>query len=218
MASGGDFSVETGATVPDELLDGSQVFIVTEGVASKFQLSPSGKFSEVGMVGCEGMFPVSALLSVPGARHVVLVQVGPLRGRRVRTKDFQRIIADSAEAREVVQRYLYAFITQVSSNLLCAEQSVTSRLARWLLMCQDRLPDDAIEVTHDALAQMTVSHRPTVTNMLKALRAEGLIEMCRGCITIRDREGLIGASEGGYGAAERYWQDYLAPLGKGGSA
>lgn len=215
LASGGDFAVDSGQLLPSAQLDGSQVFIVTEGVASKFQLSPNGKSSEVGMVGFEGMFPAAALLDVPSAPHIVLVQVGPLRGRRVRTKDFQRIVGASEDAQQVIRRYLYSFIAQISSNLLCTEQSVVSRVARWLLMCHDRLPSDTIHVTHDALAQMTVSHRPTITNALQAMRASGLIDMVRGCITIRDRKGLIDASEGGYGTAERYWQEHLAPFGKG---
>lgn len=214
LASGGDFEVPAGGLLPPEQLDGSQVFIVGEGIASKFQLAPNGKTSEVGMVGHEGLFPIAGLLNVPGAAHTVLVQVGPLKGRRVRTKDFQRILHDSEEATGIVFRYLYAFLTQLSSNLLCIDQSVSARLARWLLMCHDRLPTDVIEVTHDALAQMTMSHRPTVTHALQGFRDAGLIEMGRGVITMRDRAGLIAVSAGGYGTSERYWLDHLCPFGK----
>lgn len=214
MASGGDFSVAAGDMLPKEQLDGTQVFIVTRGIASKFQISPNGRSSEVGMVGREGLFPAAALLDVPSSPHIVLVQIGPLEGRRVRTKNFLRIVRDSPEALELVHRYVYAFLVQISSNLLCTEQTVMSRLARWLLMCHDRLPGDTIEVTHEALAQMTVSHRPTISNALQAMRAQGMIDTGRACITVRDRNALRHAADGGYGAFESYAQERLYAFGK----
>src|SRR5690242_12571420 len=55
---GVEMRLHSGDPVSSAWLDGSYVFIVTRGIASKFQRSPIGRISEVGMVGREGLFPV----------------------------------------------------------------------------------------------------------------------------------------------------------------
>jgi CRP-like cAMP-binding protein len=215
LDSGADLCVPAGQGVAQELLGGTHVFIVTKGIAAKFQRAENGRISEVGMVGAEGMFPASALLQVPAAPHIILSLTGDLIGRRIRTKDFHRIVEESAAAVLLLQKYIYAFITQISSNIVSSEQNhVTSRLARWLLMFHDRVADDDIPVTHDMLAHMTFSHRPTVTNALIAMREQGLIDASRGRIRIRSRDGLWRLCGGSYGLSERYWQQHIGPFGK----
>lgn len=215
LDSGSEFSVPAGARVPQEGLGGSYVFLVTGGIASKFQLAENGRISEIGMVGREGMFPVCALLHVPAAPHIVLSQTGELTGRRIRAKDFHRLIGEDPAAAMLVRKYTYAFLTQIASNILSSEQSqVSTRLARWLLMCHDRIDGDDILITHDVLAQMTFAHRPTITNALIAMKEHGLIETSRGCVTIKSRRGLWDLSEGSYGLSERYWQEHIGPFGK----
>ena len=214
LESGGDFELANGCLMPSDQLSGGQVFIVAGGVASKFQIATGGKISEIGMVGPEGLFPLAGILDVPGAPHIVLAQIGTLIGRRVRTKDFQRIVGESPEARQLVLRYSYAFVTQICSNLLVSDQPVSVRLARWLLMCHDRSTGDNIEVTHDTLALMTISHRPTISHELQIMRDDGLIEMSRGRIDVRDRAGLLALSGGSYGATENNWRDNIGEFGK----
>jgi len=215
LDSGADLCLPAGQGVTPELLGGSYVFIVTDGIAAKFQRAENGRLSEVGIVGNEGLFPGCALLQVPAAPHIVMSLTGDLIGRRIRTKDFHRIVADSAAAVLLVQKYIYAFITQISSNILSSEQNqVTSRLARWLLMFHDRVIGDEIPVTHDMLAHMTFSHRPTITNALIAMREDGLIDASRGRVQILSRAGLWRMCEGSYGLSERYWQGHIGPFGK----
>jgi CRP-like cAMP-binding protein len=215
MDSGVPFAVVAGERLPEDKLRGDYVFIVTDGIASKFQRSVSGQISEVAMVGNEGMFPNAALLDVPSAPHIVIAQIGKLEGRRVRTKDFQRIVSTEPSARALIHRYIYAFMTQIASNIMTAEQSgVRTRIARWLLMCHDRLAGDDIPVTHDTLAQMSFAHRPTVTNVLRMLKEEGVVGLGRGCVTILSRAGLINLADGSYGASERYWRRHIGWFGK----
>ena len=214
--AGAPFSIDAGSQVDRELLTGSHVFIVTEGIASKFLYNASGRISEVGMVGREAMFPLSGLLQVTGTPHLVLAQVGPFGGRVLRTKDFHAILADSADARELTNKYIYSFITQISTNLMTSEQNpVTARIARWLLMCHDRIDDDVINVTHDALADMSFAHRPTVTRTLSELREQGLIETSRAQVHIQSRAGLVAVTNGTYGVAARYYDEQICAFGKG---
>ena len=212
---GAEMRLHSGDVVSSAWLDGSYVFIVTAGIASKFQRSSIGRISEVGMVGREGLFPVSALLMVHSAPHIVLSQVGELHLLKLRTKDFHRIIAESEEAQRLFRTYIYAFITQIATNLLSSEQNdVGVRTARWLLMCHDRVDGDVIEVTHEALAQITFAYRPTITRTLSTMVEAGLIEGARGRITILSRDGLKEMAEGSYGLAEQYWRAHIGPFGK----
>ena len=215
MGAGAPFSVEAGSQVDRELLSGSHVFIVTSGIASKF-LYNEGRISEVGMVGREAMFPVSGLLNVAGTPHIVLAQVGPLTGRVLRAKDFHAIIGPSEEARILVNKFIYSFVTQVSTNLMTSEQNaIVSRIARWLLMCHDRIDGDIMNVTHEALADMSFAHRPTVTKALSELRQLGFIGTSRAQVEIVSRAGLFSVTNGSYGAAARYYSEHICAIGKG---
>lgn len=215
LLGGAAFEFNAGESVPQDQLNGDYVFIVVSGVASKFQLADTGRLSEVGMVGREGMFPLSALLRLPAAPHMVLCQVESLKGQRIRTREFHNIIRDFGETRDLVRKYIYSFVTQIASNIASTEQMmVGAKLARWLLMCHDRIDGDRIPVTHDTLAQMMFAHRPTVTNMLNHLREQGVIEMSRGSVTIRSRVALRRMADGHYGLSERYWQQHIGRFGK----
>jgi CRP-like cAMP-binding protein len=216
MGAGAPFSVETGSQVDSALLGGSHVFIITGGIGSKFLYNANGRISEIGMVGHEAMFPMSGLLNVSGTPHIVLAQVGPLAGRMLRAKDFHAILSGCAKSRELVSKYIYSFVTQIATNLMISEQNpVMARIARWLLMCHDRIEGDVINVTHDALAEMSFAHRPTVTRILSELRDRGLIETLRAQVRIRSRAGLVALTNGSYGEAARYYDDQICAFGKG---
>jgi CRP-like cAMP-binding protein len=216
MGAGAPFRVGAGNQVDRDLLGGSHVFIVTEGIASKFLHNSDGRISEVGMVGREAIFPVSALLRVSGALRLVVAQVGPLAGRVIRTKEFHAIVDASEEARELINTYIYAFIVQVGSNLMTSEQNpVAARIARWLLMCHDRIDGDTIHLTHEALADMSFAHRPTVTKVLSDFRAQGLIGTSRAQVEILSRAGLAAEANGSYGASTRYYDEHICAFGKG---
>ena len=76
------------------------------------------------------------------------------------------------------------------------------RLARWLLMCHDRIDGDEIRMTHEFLSIMPGVRRAGVTVGTHILEGRGLIRATRGCIHILDRAGLEGAANGFYGAPE----------------
>ena len=76
------------------------------------------------------------------------------------------------------------------------------RLARWLLMAQDRIQDDTLPLTHEFLSLMLAVRRPGVTDALKELRQRGLISYRRGEITINDRKGIARVAGDAYGTPE----------------
>ena len=90
-----------------------------------------------------------------------------------------------------------------------------ARIARWLLMCHDRIDGDELNVTHDALADMSFAHRPTVTKVLSELRERSLIETSRAEIRAISRTGLAALCNGSYGMAARYYDEHICAFGKG---
>jgi DNA-binding FadR family transcriptional regulator len=76
------------------------------------------------------------------------------------------------------------------------------RLARWLLMVHDRMPDDTFELTQDFLSQMLGVRRATVSETASRLQQSGLITYTRGRVTVRDRQSLERVACECYGIIE----------------
>jgi CRP-like cAMP-binding protein len=94
-------------------------------------------------------------------------------------------------------------MTQTSQTALSNGQSkLEERLARWLLMCHDRINGDTVELTHEFLSVMLGVRRAGVTVGTHVLEGKGLIRASRGGITILDREGLEEEAQGFYGVPE----------------
>jgi CRP-like cAMP-binding protein len=90
-----------------------------------------------------------------------------------------------------------------------------ARLARWLLMVQDRVGGDALHLTHDFLAEMLGVQRPTVTVVARTLQGGGLIRYRRGTVTVLDREALEEAACECYAAVRATYGPFLAAAGGG---
>jgi DNA-binding FadR family transcriptional regulator len=80
--------------------------------------------------------------------------------------------------------------------------TLSQRLARWLLMSQDRLERNEIPLTHEFLSLMLGVRRPGVTEALHMLEGEHIIKAVRGSITILDREKLERVAADSYGVPE----------------
>ena len=103
-------------------------------------------------------------------------------------------------------RYVQAMMVQLSSSIAAAGQTVDQRLARWLLMCHDRVDGDTISVTHEFIGMMLNVRRAGVTVALQAATDAGLIIRHRGTIQIQDRDGLKRLAGGSYGLAEAEYE------------
>jgi hypothetical protein len=108
-----------------------------------------------------------------------------------------------ASLRDSLLKFVQAFGVQTAHTAICNAQSkLDERLARWLLMAQDRVQGDILPLTHEFLSVMLGVRRPGVTVALEALRERGLISYRRGEITIKDRKGIAGVAGDAYGTPE----------------
>lgn len=158
---------------------------------------------EVGMVGSEGMVGAQLALGVQTAPLHSLVQGGG-RAWRIKTADLRRELARSLALRTALDRYLYVLMAQLATSAACLRfHEIGPRLARWLLMSQDRALSDQFQVTQEFLAYMLGVRRVGVTKAASALQEQDLVSYRRGDVTIVDRKGLEAASCSCYAADRR---------------
>lgn len=98
-------------------------------------------------------------------------------------------------------------MTQVAQTAFAnGAATVEHRLARWLLMAQDRQASDELQLTHEFISIMLGVRRSGVTDALHELERKRLIRGARGVIEIRNRSRLVALAGGIYGVPEAQYE------------
>jgi CRP-like cAMP-binding protein len=171
------------------------VFFPNGGVCSVTSTMKNGAAVEVATVGDEGMLGISALWGDSVMPGECLCQVPDTSAERMSVEAFRRETDRRGALHESVGRYSQGALALIMQSTACiALHHVQERCARWLLMSHDRVRSDQFELSHEFLAMMLGSTRPTVTVVAGVLQKAGLIRYKHARITIVDREGLEAAS------------------------
>jgi len=182
------------------------VYFPTESFISLVSRIDDRACLEVGLIGNEGMLGTSLVLGVNKSPLHAVVQ-GEGAALRMQVAPFCRELKQSAALTVLLKRYLYVIIGQLAQNAACTSfHLVEARLARWLLMTQDRAQSNEFHVTHVFLAYMLGVRRVGVTRAATALQQRKLIRYSRGDVTILDRDGLESAACGCYLADKAYYK------------
>jgi CRP-like cAMP-binding protein len=164
--------------------------IVSLGIAAAGQ----ERCLEVALVGTEGMVGLPLLLgSTASSLRAVVVKPGA--GWRIAAASLAVQLRSSAALRRVTQRFVLASLAQLAQAAWCTRyHRVEPRLARWLLMTQDRAPREPLFATHEELAAALGVRRAGVTRAAASLQERHLIAYRRGVLTLLDLPGLQAAA------------------------
>lgn len=170
------------------------VYFLNRGLVSLVVETANGKTVEVGVVGKEG---VTGMASAAGLNRSPLREVVQMEGEgfRVPVDMLQQTLRLTQHLRMLMSRNAVLQGLQISQTAACNRlHEVSQRLARWLLMVRDRVDSNSLPLTHDFVATMLGTDRPSVTLAAGALQRKGAIENTRGAIKISNREKLESAA------------------------
>lgn len=183
-----------------------EVYFPTDSILSLVTPPADHAGLEVRLVGNEGMIGTPLILGIEVTRLRTFVQ-GEGSAWRMSRERFGDALLQSEALHTRLNRYLEVLMSQGELLVACTRfHLVEARLARWLLMTQDRAPGDRFHVTHECLALLLGVRRVGVTKAATALQERNLIHYRRGEITVLDRAGLRAAACGCYGAAEAMYE------------
>jgi CRP-like cAMP-binding protein len=177
-------------------------------------IMPTGDSSvfEVGLVGNEGMLGTALALSTDMSAERATVQ-GAGSALRMDVPALQRELRRSGAFRGEINRYVHVRMGQLAQAAICAQfHLLEARVARRLLVTQDRAGASAFKITQEILASKLGVRRAGITQAASSLKRRRLIRYARGVITVMDRRGLMSAACSCY-QADRDSHDRI--LGRG---
>lgn len=186
-----------------------QVYFPESGIVSALADTSEGRI-EIGMIGRDGLVGLPVALGTDRSPHTYLVQA---EGAALRMD--ARALREAVRERPSLLRpfglYAQALIVQIAQTAYAnAHFTLEARLARWVLMTQDRTGGDELGLTHEFLSTMLGVRRPGVTTAVHLLEGTGAIRAERGRVTVRDRAKLRALADDSYQVAEDEYERLMA--------
>ncbi|HXO88591.1 MAG TPA: Crp/Fnr family transcriptional regulator [Candidatus Acidoferrales bacterium] len=161
-----------------------------EGLISLVVELKDGKSVEAGLLGREGAAGLPGVLGLDRSALREVVQIAG-NGFRVRVDTLRSILPSAPQLQSVLSRYAASLAMQVAQTAACNRlHKVEERLARWLLIAQDRIDAGVVPITHDFLATMLGTDRPSVSVAAGLLQTRQILEYKRGSVKIVNRKKL----------------------------
>jgi CRP-like cAMP-binding protein len=207
----GDVIVE-----PNEPME--HVHFPEQGIASIVTTTPTdNRRLEVGIYGREGMSGTDLLLGDGRTPHEHFYQVSG-SALRIDANELSGAIRQSPSCHALLLRYVQAFQVQVAYTAMSnGGYNIEERLARWLLMCHDRIDGDELPITHEFLGMMLGVRRSSVTLATQVLEGAGIITARRGRLGILKRDKLEEIASDSYGAPEAAYARLIGRAADGGA-
>ena len=170
------------------------IIFIEEGIASLIVVLNNGASIEIALVGAEGVVGIPALFDAKKSPYRVIVQGGGY-GYRLGNGALKRVLESDGSLTKLLMQSAYRISLETAQTAACNRlHEAEERLARWLLLMDDRNPTSVLPMTHEFLSAMLGTRRSTVTIASGMLQRAGLIEHRRGHIRVVDRPGLENAA------------------------
>jgi len=183
------------------------VYLMNSGLASVLSVMSDGRSVEVGLIGKEGIVGLAVIGGFRRSANRVLAQIDST-AFRLDADVLTGILHRCPQLIRQLQRYAQATVVQTAQISACNRlHQVEQRLARWLLMSQDRINSKFLPLTQDFLAQMLGTRRSSVTLAAGVLQKGGMISYTRGKVTILNRRGLEESACECYRLIQQYLEE-----------
>jgi CRP-like cAMP-binding protein len=169
-------------------------YFLNKGMISLVVAGQNGKTVEIGVTGKEGFAPIPTVIGLKRSPHRAVVQVAG-EGFRVSVAVLEALLGSNPRLYAILTRYAVIQGLQIAQTGGCNRMhNLHQRLARWLLLTQDRIESGLLEITHDFLATMLGTDRPSVSLAASTLQRRGIIEYAYGGVKIINRKKLEQAA------------------------
>jgi len=166
------------------------VYFINEGIVSWLATLEDGNTVEAGVIGSEGVAGVPVILGATSTPNEGLIQ-SELFASRISAPDLLAEFRHGAKLSQLLLRFVHALFIQVAQTAACNRlHMLDQRLARWLLMTDDRTNKKTLTLTQDFLSRMLGVRRAGVSVAANSLRQQGVIEYHRGDVVITNRPAL----------------------------
>lgn len=194
----------------------SHLYFPEVGVTSVVLVTDNELSFEVGLFGLDGMSGAHILQGVEASPFATFVQL-PGEGFAIATEGFMSAIDRFPALADPIRKFMLCFLAQVSCTAYAAGKfTIEQRLARWILMCHDRLVGNEIPLVHEFLSMMLGVRRSGVTLAIHGLEGGLAIRADRGCIVMRNRAKLEEIAGGAYGVPEAEYEKIMGqPIRRG---
>jgi CRP-like cAMP-binding protein len=190
----------------------SHAYFPISGICSNVALASSYNRIEAGIVGREGVVGIAAILGTGQSPHQCIAQVDG-EAYRIGADRLMSLARGNPRLLSLLLRFIQVALVQAEQTALANGRfSIEKRLARWILMCHDRVDGDELNFTHELLSVMLGVRRPGVTVATHVLEGSKMIKATRGRLTVLSREKLEEAAAGSYGVPEAEYDRLIGPL------
>lgn len=184
-------------------------YFLNSGMTSLVFNTNHGESVEVGLVGKEGFTPIPAAAGLRRTPHQAVMQVGG-DGFQINLDALDSALKTTPQLQQVMNRYAAVHGMQVAQTAGCNRlHDLDQRLARWLLLTQDRVGSGLLKITHDFLATMLGTDRPSVSLAAGALRKKKIIEYTHGAVKVLNRKKLESAACECYGLIQQFYGEMV---------
>jgi CRP-like cAMP-binding protein len=165
-------------------------YFPNRGLISLVVAMKDGRTAEAGVVGSEGYTGIPAAVGLSRSPLQAIVQITGA-GFRIAVGALRKVLESTPHLQLLLNRYAVLQGMQVAQTAACNRlHDLEQRLARWLLMTEDKVDSECLPITHDFLATMLGTNRSSVSLAAGILQREKSIEYSHGAVTIVNRKRL----------------------------
>ncbi len=169
-------------------------YFMNSGMTSILAVMGDGKGVEVGLTGNEGFIGLPLVVGLKTSATRAIVQITGT-AFRLTAVQMTEALFNCPELARKLNRYAQELAMQATQVAACNRlHGFEERLARWLLMSQDRVGGEVVPLTQEFLSHMLGTRRAGVTVAAGILQKAGLIKYSRGIVTIANHSLLEEAA------------------------